>query len=112
VDAASNTSFSDTPDEEITPFEYFKCVETKWLKTSSSSPICIVYRKQEGHWTHKNEIEQFLGIHIMAEIVNMPSYRMYWADSTRFDPTVDVDTMKLFSHKWHKSSFREIEVKE
>jgi hypothetical protein len=29
VDAASNTSFSDTPDEEITPFEYFKCVETK-----------------------------------------------------------------------------------
>jgi hypothetical protein len=29
-------------------------------------------------------MEQFLGIHIMASIVKMPSYRMHWADTTRF----------------------------
>jgi hypothetical protein len=29
VDAVCNTSFSDPPDEEITPFKYSKCVETK-----------------------------------------------------------------------------------
>jgi hypothetical protein len=40
--------------------------------------------------TNKNEMEQFLGIHIMAGTVNIPSCRMYWADSTRIDPIADV----------------------
>ena len=51
--------------------------------------------------TNKNEMEQFLGTHIMAGIVNTPSYGMYWADSTRFDPTADVmssDTMRTYFH--------------
>ena len=51
-------------------------------------------------------MEQFLGIHIMAGIVNTPSYRMYeyWVDSTRFDPVADVmsrnwfDTMRNYFH--------------
>jgi hypothetical protein len=53
---------------------------------------------------HKNKMEQFLAIHIMEGIVNMASYRMYWADSTRFDPIADVmsrnlfDTMRKFFH--------------
>jgi hypothetical protein len=34
-------------------------------------------------------MEQFLGIHIMAGIVNMPNYRMHWANSTRYNPTAD-----------------------
>jgi hypothetical protein len=36
--------------------------------------------------TNKNEIERFLDIHIMAGIVNVPSYRMYWADTTGLEP--------------------------
>jgi len=54
--------------------------------------------------TNKNEMEQFLGIHIMAGIANMPSYRMYWADLRRFDPIADVmsrnwfDTMRNYFH--------------
>ena len=34
----------------------------------------------------------------MAGIVNMPSYRMYWADSTRFDPVVDVMSRNRFGN--------------
>jgi hypothetical protein len=49
VDGVCNTGFSDPPNEEITPFEYFKQMWRDELKTSLSSPICIVYRKQEGH---------------------------------------------------------------
>jgi hypothetical protein len=56
--------------------------------------------------TNKNEMEQFLGIHIMAGIEDMPSYWMYeyWADSTRFDPIADAmsrnwfDTMRNYFH--------------
>ena len=49
-------------------------------------------------------MEQFLGIHIMAGIVNVPNYRMYWANSTRCDPIADVmsrnwfDTMRNYFH--------------
>jgi len=54
--------------------------------------------------TNKNEMEQLPGIHTMAGIVNMPSYRMYWADSTRFDQIADVmsrnrfETMRNYFH--------------
>ena len=41
-------------------------------------------------------MEQFLGIHIMAGIVNMPSYRMYWADTTRLEPIADVMSRNWF----------------
>jgi hypothetical protein len=62
-----------------------------------------VYIKQALN-TNKNEIEQFLNIHIMAGIVNMPSYRMYRADTTRLEPVADVmsrnwfDTMRNYFH--------------
>ena len=85
--------------------------------------------------TNKNEIEQFLEIHIMAGIVNMPSYRMYWADTTRLELIEDVmrnyfhindnSTMKALDDPQYdklfklkpfvdsiKSSFQEIEVEE
>jgi hypothetical protein len=35
-------------------------------------------------------MDEFLGIHITAVIVKMPSYRVYWADTTRFAPITDV----------------------
>ena len=50
VDVVCNTSLSDPPDEEVTPFEYFKQMcRDEVIKTLSSSPICIVYIKQERH---------------------------------------------------------------
>jgi len=41
-------------------------------------------------------MEQFLGIHIMAGILYMPNYRMYWADMTRLEPIADVMTRNWF----------------
>jgi hypothetical protein len=46
--------------------------------------------------TNTNEMEQFLGVHIMAGKVNTPSYRMYWPDSTKFDPIADVMSRNRF----------------
>jgi hypothetical protein len=46
--------------------------------------------------TSKNEIEQFLDIHIMAGIVNLPNYRMYWAVTTRLEPIADVMSRNWF----------------
>ena len=40
-------------------------------------------------------MEHFLDIHIMAGIVNMPSYRKYWADA-RLEPIADVMSRNYF----------------
>jgi len=104
VDVACNTSFSDPPDEEITPFEYFKqmCRDEETENFVEQSNLYCVHKTGRTLKTNKNGIEQFLDIHIMAGIVNMPSYRMYWADTTRLELIADVlsrnwfDTMRKY----------------
>ena len=98
VDAVCNTSFSDPPDEEITPFEYLKqmCRDEVIENFFEQFNLYCVQKTGRPLNTNKNEMEQFLGIHIMAGIVTMPSYRMYWADSTRFDPIVGVMSRNRF----------------
>jgi hypothetical protein len=54
------------------------------------SNLYCVKKKGRSVNTNKNEMEQFLGIHIMAGTVNYPSCRMYWADWTRLGPIADV----------------------
>ena len=79
VEATCNTSFSDPPDEEITSFKYFKQMckdEVTEIFVEQSNLYCVRKTVRPLN-TYKNEMEQFLGIHIMAGIVNMPSYRMY-----------------------------------
>ena len=82
-DAVYNTSFSDPPDEEITPSEYLKqiCRDEVIENFVEKSNLCCVHKTGRILNTNKNEMEQFLDIHIMAGIVNMPSYKMYWADN-------------------------------
>jgi hypothetical protein len=106
VDAVCNTDFSDTPDEEITPFEYFKKVwkDEEIENFVEQSNLYCVQKTGRPLNTNKNEMEKFLGTHIMAGIVKLPSHRMYWADSTRSDPFEDVmsrnrfDTMSNYFH--------------
>jgi len=97
VDAVCNTSFSDPPDGEITPSECFKqmCRDEVIEKFVEQSDLYYVQKTGRTLNTNKNEMEKFLGIHIMAGIVNMPSNRMYWAD-TRFDPIADVMSRNRF----------------
>jgi len=42
------------------------------------------------------EMETFIGIHIYSGIVKMPSYRMYWSDSTRFDVIANAMSRNCF----------------
>jgi len=106
VVAVCNTSFSDPPDEEITPFEYLKQMSRDEVIENfvEQSNLYCVQKTGRPLNTNKNEMEQFLDIHIMAGIVNMPSYRMYWPELTRFDPIADVmsrnrfDTMRNYFH--------------
>ena len=106
VDAVCNTSFSYPPDEEVTPFEYFKqmCRDEVIENFVKQSNLYCVQKIGGPLNTNKNEMEHLLGIHIMAGIVIMPCYRMYWAGWTRFDPIADVmsrnrfDTMRRYFH--------------
>jgi hypothetical protein len=106
VDVVCNTGFSDPPDEEITPSEYFKqmCRDEVVENFVEQSNLYCVQKTGRPLNTNKNEMEQFLGTHIMAGIVKLPSHRMYWADSTRFDLIADVmsrnrvDTMSKYFH--------------
>ena len=71
--------------------------------------LCTDNRKDT---EHKNEMEQFLDIHIMAGIANMPSYRMYWA-GTRLEPIADVmsrnwfDTARNYFHTNDNSTMKD-----
>jgi len=97
VDPVCNTSFSDPPDEEITPFEYFKqmCRDKVIGNFVQQFNLYCVQKTGRTLKTNKNEMEQFLDIHIMAGIANMPSYRMYWTN-TRLEPIADVISRKWF----------------
>lgn len=54
--------------------------------------------------TRVSEMEQFLGIHMMSGIIQMPSYRMFWGGSTRYPLIADVmsrnrfDSMRTYIH--------------
>ena len=78
VDAVCNTRFSDPPDEEITPFKYFKqmCRDEVIENFVEQSNLYCVQKTGRSLNTNKNEMEQFLGIHIMAGIINIPSCRI------------------------------------
>jgi hypothetical protein len=92
VYAVCNTSFSDPPYGESTPSEYFQQMfryEVIKNVVQQSSLYCPQKTGRPVN-TNENKMEQFLGIHIMIGTVNMPSYRTYWADWTRFDPLSDI----------------------
>lgn len=46
--------------------------------------------------TTYNELSNFLGIHVMSSIVRMPSYKMYWAQETRYPLIADVMSRNRF----------------
>ena len=96
-------AFRIPPDEEIMPFEYFKQMYRDEVIENfvEQSNLYRVQKTGRPLNTNKNEMEQFLGIHIMLGIVNMPSYRTYWADSTRFDQFVDVTKPISGKSVWH-----------
>jgi len=110
VDVACNKSFSDPPDKEITPFEYLRrtCRDEEIENFVEQSNLYCVHKTDRALNTNKNGIEQFLDIHIMAGTGNMPSYRMYWADTTRLEPMSRnwFDTMRNCFHMNDNSTMK------
>ncbi|XP_039300501.1 piggyBac transposable element-derived protein 3-like [Nilaparvata lugens] len=81
------------PPPELTQFQYFKkffsddIIEMFVTETNRYS-----VQKSGGEKsinTNKNEIEQFFGIHIMSGVIKVPSYRLYWANVSRFSSIAD-----------------------
>ena len=46
--------------------------------------------------TTADEIKQFIGMHILMTVVRIPSYCMYWQETTRYEPVAGVMGRKRF----------------
>lgn len=90
-DSTCDIQMSAPPDEILTPKQYFdKYIDNSILENFvQQTNLYSVQQKGNSINTCTSEIEQFLGIHLMMSVVKMPSYRMYWANETRFSPVAD-----------------------
>ena len=97
VDRTCNIVLSDPP-HDITPYQYFQKIFDDKLLTNlvDQTNLYSVQKCAVSINTTKDELEQFLGIYILAGIVKMPSYRMYWQNSTRYAPIADVMSRNRF----------------
>ena len=46
--------------------------------------------------TNRNEKEQFLGIHMLMSIINLPCSQLCWANETRYAPVADIISRNRF----------------
>lgn len=105
-DVTCNFSFSPPPDQIHTPYKYFKmfCDDNALQNICEQTNLYSTEKTGTSINTSVQEIEQFLGIHVMSGIVRVPSYKMYWQQSTRFAPIADTmsrnrfDKLRNFMH--------------
>ena len=84
--------FSEPPQTEMTPYEYFKMFITPEIIG------CVVeqtnlYSFQKNHKsinTNVSEISLLIGIFIKMGVVSLASYKHYWARERRYSPVADV----------------------
>lgn len=106
TDVPCNVSYSPPPDQLHTPYEYFKmfCDNNALQNICDQTNLYSTQKTGTSVNTSVQEIEQFLGIHVMSGIVRVPSYKMYWQQSTRFAPIADTmsrnrfDKLRNFMH--------------
>ncbi|XP_049962141.1 uncharacterized protein LOC126482205 [Schistocerca serialis cubense] len=91
VDTSCNVVFSDPPGDELTPLQYFRtmCSDDIIQSLVEQSNLYCTQKTCASLDTNVREIEKYIGINILAGVVKMPSYRMYWAEATRFSPLAD-----------------------
>ena len=105
VDVMCSSTFT-TPQEIGTPLYYFKqFVDDEMINNlKHQTNLYSVEKTGSSLNVTANEIEQFIGIHIMTGIVKVPSYRKYWANATRIATIADVmprnrfDKLRSFIH--------------
>ncbi|XP_046997940.1 piggyBac transposable element-derived protein 3-like [Schistocerca americana] len=91
VDTSCNAVFSDPPGDELTPLQYFRtmCSDDIIQSLVEQYNLYCTQKTCASLDTNVREIEKYIGINILAGVVKTPSYRMYWAEATRFSPLAD-----------------------
>lgn len=97
VDSTCDVSFTEA-DQVRSPLEYFKIFFDDNIINNivDQTNLYSVQKKLVSVNTNYNEICNFFGILIISGIVNMPSYRMYWAQETRYPVIADVMSRNRF----------------
>lgn len=91
VSSEWSTTETDPDLEGLTPLELFEL----FVDDDVISHICeqtnlyAVQKNVNSTTTNVHEIRKFLGINVLASIVKVPQYRMYWAQATRYAPIAD-----------------------
>lgn len=70
--------------EELTPLNYF---QMSWIEDlnkliAEQTNLYSVQKDEKSIATIEDEIQQFLGIHMLMLLVDLPSYMMYWVTET------------------------------
>jgi hypothetical protein len=91
VDSACDVTFT-TAENIETPFEYFKQFFDDDIINNLIDQTYRYSTQKNGTSINTNfsEMYNFLGINIISGIVQMPSYRMFWANETRYPVVADV----------------------
>lgn len=104
--AATNFNLSPPPQDTLNPSEYFGQMFDKSIIDNlvDQTNLYSVQKTGTSINTRVSEMEQFLAIHMMSGIIQMPSYRMFWGGSTRYPLIADVmsrnrfDSMRTYIH--------------
>ncbi|CAH1958842.1 unnamed protein product [Acanthoscelides obtectus] len=98
VNSECKVIFTNEKENDSTPLSYFKLFFDDNLIQHITDQTNLYSTQQTGACinTTFTEISQFLGINIMSGIVRMPSYRMYWAQETRYSPIADTMSRDRF----------------
>jgi len=63
---------------------------------SEQKNIYSVQRKGQSLNTTAGEIQQFIGLQMFMSVLELPSYRMYWAKETRYPPIADIMSVNRY----------------
>ena len=87
IDVTYNSTYSDPPND-VSPLNYFEKFIDNIIIQNLVDQTNLYFTQKTGKSISTSifGMSQFLGIHILAGVVHMPKYRMYWADSTRYEP--------------------------
>ena len=106
--------FSDPPNPEVEPIEYFYKFFTKDMIIQIVEQTNLYALQSLSNFvTNGNEIEQYCGMLLKMGIVIMPRYNMYWWNEFKFAPVADVmsrDKFKEITRYIHFNDNSQIEV--
>ncbi|XP_046986987.1 piggyBac transposable element-derived protein 5-like [Schistocerca americana] len=98
MDVQCAVQFSDPPSEKRSPLQYFESFidETAIDNLVTQTNLYSTQVLGQSINTSANEMRQFIGIHLLSGIVSSSSYKIYWANETRYNQIADVIPLSRF----------------